>query len=111
MKKIPSTTLHDVPYPVELQIKSGARIVSLSAAGWYVVVVSYDEIAHVTPNRAFFALDSAGSVYVWGESTDYRATLRTETNIAPRNFEWHLVCSTTRWVLRTGKTSSYTIEA
>ncbi|KAG2157788.1 regulator of chromosome condensation 1/beta-lactamase-inhibitor protein II [Suillus bovinus] len=49
LKKIPTTTLRDVPYPVELQIKSGARIVSLSAAGW-----------------AFFALDSTGSVYVWG---------------------------------------------
>ncbi|KAG1770740.1 regulator of chromosome condensation 1/beta-lactamase-inhibitor protein II [Suillus occidentalis] len=49
LTKIPNSTLHDVPYPVELQIKSGARIVSLSAAGW-----------------AFFALDSAGSVYVWG---------------------------------------------
>jgi SCF-associated factor 1 len=49
LRKIPNSTLHDVPYPVELQIKSGARIVSLSAAGW-----------------AFFALDSVGSVYVWG---------------------------------------------
>lgn len=48
-KKIPNSTLHDAPYPVELQIESGARIVSLSAAGW-----------------AFFALDSTGSVYVWG---------------------------------------------
>ncbi|KAG2132798.1 regulator of chromosome condensation 1/beta-lactamase-inhibitor protein II [Suillus clintonianus] len=49
LKKIPKSTLHDVPSPAELQIKSGARIVSLSAAGW-----------------AFFALDSDGSVYVWG---------------------------------------------
>ncbi|KAG1881190.1 regulator of chromosome condensation 1/beta-lactamase-inhibitor protein II [Suillus subluteus] len=49
LRKIPNSTLGDVPHPAELQIKSGARIVSLSAAGW-----------------AFFALDSAGSVYVWG---------------------------------------------
>lgn len=49
LKKIPNSTLQDVPCPAELQIKSSARIVSLSAAGW-----------------AFFALDSNGSIYVWG---------------------------------------------
>jgi len=37
LKKIPKSTLNDVPYPVELQIESGARIVSLSAAGMYAI--------------------------------------------------------------------------
>jgi len=77
LRKIPNSTLHDVPYPVELQIKSGARIVSLSAAGWYAIVVFYDKIAHVNFKRAFFALDSVGSVYVWGEFTDYCAIFLT----------------------------------
>ncbi|KAG0709314.1 regulator of chromosome condensation 1/beta-lactamase-inhibitor protein II [Suillus ampliporus] len=49
LKKIPKTIINDVPYPAELKIESGARIVSLSAAG-----------------MGFFALDSDGSVYVWG---------------------------------------------
>ncbi|OAX43974.1 RCC1/BLIP-II protein [Rhizopogon vinicolor AM-OR11-026] len=49
LKNIPNSSIKDVPYPVELKIGSGARIVTLSAAG-----------------TAFFALDSAGSVYVWG---------------------------------------------
>jgi hypothetical protein len=49
LTKIPNSTLRDVPRPAELQIKSGAPIVSLSAAGWYVVVVLYDKPAHVTP--------------------------------------------------------------
>jgi hypothetical protein len=109
LPKLPNSTFHDVPYPVELQIKSGARIVSLSAAGWYVVLVLYDRTAHVTLKRAFFALDSAGSVYVWGEFA--RTISRAETNVAHRNFGWDLVGSTIRWVLRTLKTSSYTTEA
>ncbi|KAG1746599.1 regulator of chromosome condensation 1/beta-lactamase-inhibitor protein II [Suillus paluster] len=49
LKKIPKSIINDVPFPVELKIESGARIVNLSAAG-----------------TAFFALDSDGSVYVWG---------------------------------------------
>ncbi|KAJ7574459.1 regulator of chromosome condensation 1/beta-lactamase-inhibitor protein II [Mycena floridula] len=45
----PKSTIPDVPFPTELKIP-GARIVSLAAAG-----------------MSFQALDSEGSVYVWGQ--------------------------------------------
>jgi SCF-associated factor 1 len=37
LKKIPNSTIKDVPYPAELKIGSGARIVNISAAGMYVI--------------------------------------------------------------------------
>lgn len=70
MKKIPNSTIKDVPYPVELKIESGARIVNLSAAGMYVFFCGSGRTAYVTLKRSFFALDSTGSVYVWGGSSN-----------------------------------------
>ncbi|KAH7913836.1 regulator of chromosome condensation 1/beta-lactamase-inhibitor protein II [Hygrophoropsis aurantiaca] len=49
LNKFPRSNIGDVPFPTELHIARGVRIVSLSAAG-----------------MSFFALDSEGRVYVWG---------------------------------------------
>ncbi|KAH7927307.1 RCC1/BLIP-II [Leucogyrophana mollusca] len=49
LSKFPRSRVGDVPFPTELRIAPGVRIVSLSAAG-----------------MSFFALDSEGQLYVWG---------------------------------------------
>ncbi|KIJ65618.1 hypothetical protein HYDPIDRAFT_110746 [Hydnomerulius pinastri MD-312] len=66
MQHFPRSTIPDVPFPVELRIAPGARIVQLSAAG-----------------MGFFALDSDGNLYVWGTLNGNEFALQNDGFSAP----------------------------
>ncbi|KAF8555990.1 RCC1/BLIP-II [Imleria badia] len=65
-RKLPSSTIPDVPFPVELRFDSGVCIVHIAAAG-----------------MCFFALDSKGNLYAWGTLNGLEHALQRDGFSAP----------------------------